>query len=359
MWLQALYNGDKYWQIGFDGENLVTRYGKINGKIRESKRKVYTNNSGRNLQEQALLEANQKFIKQMRKGYSNEECTITVTKPMLANEFDIKKIRAFPILVQPKIDGIRSIVDKTLTMRSKEGREQLYLHQIKEELSKLFQFIDCILDGELYVHGWEFTKLVSAIRTENVMNELNPYVCYYIFDIITDNMSAYDRYLYLFTAFENYKQTHGEPKYLYLLPTYTVNTLEELTNLHNIFVNNGYEGAMIRHTAGCNRNGIPLTTYRSTRCDNLLKYKMFKDEEGVIIDVIEENGTEKELSLFMIRDIRGNEFVVRPRGNFEQRKEWYRNRDRLIGKKYTFRYFELSEYGVPRFPIGVIIRDYE
>lgn len=359
MWLQPLYNKDKYWQIGFDGENLVTRYGKINGKIRESKRKVYVNSSGRNLQEQALLEANQKYTKQVRKGYSNEQTAISIIKPMLANEFDVKKIQSYPILVQPKIDGIRSIVDKSLTMRSKEGREQLYLQQIKDELKKLFEIIDCVLDGELYVHGWEFTKLVSAIRTEKTMNELNQYVCYYIFDIITNDVSAYDRYCYLQKAFETYKQLHNEPKYLYLLPTYLVNSIEELTQLHNHFVDNGYEGAMIRHTGGQNRNGTSLTIYRPTRCDNLLKFKSFKDEEGEIINVIEENGTENELCLFVIRDIRGNEFVVRPRGSFEQRKEWYRNRNKLIGKKYTYRYFELSEYGVPRFPIGVTLRDYE
>jgi DNA ligase-1 len=37
----------------------------------------------------------------------------------------------------------------------------------------------------------------------------------------------------------------------------------------------------------------------------------------------------------------------------------YKRGDSLIGKYLTVTYQELSEYGVPRFPVGKTIRDYE
>ena len=373
VWLKPLFKDNNYWQIGFDGENLVTRYGKVNGVIRETKRKVLLNNSGRTMYEQALLEANQKYNKQEHKGYSNELTTITqYPKPMLANDFDNSKIKAYPILVQPKIDGVRSIcrlMNNKVHMRSKEGNEQLHMDQIRDELIKLFAFLpqNVDIDGELYVHGWSFNKLISAVRTGQITkstkkvrdkNPLNELVNYYIFDLMLD-LSAIDRVTLLTNAFNKYIETYNKPKFIVLVPTYIANSYEELIQLHNYFVSEHYEGAMIRHTCGFSRNSMDLTKYRDKRCDNLLKLKVFKDEEGIIVDVIEENGVESNLALFVIKDIRDNVFTVRPKGTFEQRKEWFKNKQDIIGKKYTFRYFELSDHNIPRFPVGIAIRDYE
>jgi len=36
-----------------------------------------------------------------------------------------------------------------------------------------------------------------------------------------------------------------------------------------------------------------------------------------------------------------------------------KNLDDLIGKKLTVRYQEKSEDGIPIFPVGIVVRDYE
>ena len=51
------------------------------------------------------------------------------------------------------------------------------------------------------------------------------------------------------------------------------------------------------------------------------------------------------------------EFRVRPRGTIEQRKEWFKNGKKYIGKMLTVIYQELSEQNVPRFPVGKAIRE--
>ena len=69
-------------------------------------------------------------------------------------------------------------------------------------------------------------------------------------------------------------------------------------------------------------------------------------------------GTEDGAVKFLIRDIRGNEFYVRPKGSLEIRRKWLKNINNLKGKLMTIRYQELSEHGIPRFAVA-ILRDYE
>ena len=84
-----------------------------------------------------------------------------------------------------------------------------------------------------------------------------------------------------------------------------------------------------------------------------------EEEEGEIIGIDEGKGREKGIALITVRDPRGNEFNVRPAATFEQRKVWFDHPDLIIGKKMTYQFQNLSEFGVPRFPVGKDIRDYE
>ena len=90
-----------------------------------------------------------------------------------------------------------------------------------------------------------------------------------------------------------------------------------------------------------------------------MKVKEFFDEEGSIIEVSDGEGREKGLALFNVRNNTGKLFNVRPKGNFSQRAFWFTHPEECIGKRYTYRYFELTEYGIPRFPVGIAFRDYE
>ena len=67
----------------------------------------------------------------------------------------------------------------------------------------------------------------------------------------------------------------------------------------------------------------------------------------------------KDCVLFIVRNRRGHTFVVRPRGSFELRRQWMKDINSIIGKKLTVRYQELTDDGIPRFPVGISIRDYE
>jgi len=91
----------------------------------------------------------------------------------------------------------------------------------------------------------------------------------------------------------------------------------------------------------------------------MMKYKEFKDEEVEIIGFEVGTGTEEGAIIYQVKDEREKIFTVRPRGSVEERRKLYKNKEKLLGLKLTIRYQELSEYGVPRFPVAVAVRDYE
>ena len=57
----------------------------------------------------------------------------------------------------------------------------------------------------------------------------------------------------------------------------------------------------------------------------------------------------------------GATFKVKPEGDDEYRKQLYKDRVKYSGKMLTVRFFEwtTSIPAVPRFPVGIAIRDYE
>jgi DNA ligase-1 len=50
---------------------------------------------------------------------------------------------------------------------------------------------------------------------------------------------------------------------------------------------------------------------------------------------------------------------VRPKGTIEDRRDIFKKAQSYVGKKLTVKYQELTDDGIPRFPIGLAIRDYE
>jgi DNA ligase-1 len=50
---------------------------------------------------------------------------------------------------------------------------------------------------------------------------------------------------------------------------------------------------------------------------------------------------------------------VKPEGTIKERERYYREREEYMGKQLTVRFQNLTALGVPRFPVGVTIRDYE
>ena len=399
-----MHGGTSVWQIGFDEYNceliivhgtIITSKG-IPGIIQTTKSKIKTNNSGRNIQQQAILQARKKYIDKWKDGYKppGESLPPKFNNciPMLAQKyipkFDINdkltsNITRFPVSTMPKIDGIRCLIKKvgpTITTpnvdntvdinvnvqsRSRKNTIWPHLHHIKDELSNFFMYLpeNTELDGELCIQNLPFTELTSIVKTfKHKLHKDHNKLKYYIFDIIeSDKRTWEDRYILLVNALYKYLEDGYTNNTFTILQSYTANSDSEILEQHKKFINDGYEGIMIRKYAGTNPTDkdIKDSQYKPNRSTNLLKYKEFIDEEAEVIGGVPCEGNEEGAIKFIIRDIRGNEIMIRPRGSIQIRKKWMNDIFKLIGSFVTIRYQELSEHNVPRFPVIVCVRDYE
>jgi len=391
--LETLYkldlnNSFRFWRISHileeDEHYLFIEHGVDGGAIVSSKNKIVENNSGRSIKQQGELEARSRYKDKFREGYrpqgvidSNDK--IDRVEPMLANkwisktEFDKRKKEykskvtlkdlsvgfkkaSYPCGCQPKLDGIRAMAryntDNTISLLSRgRNNEFAFLDHIKNELKEFYPYLPCdvIIDGELYKHDWKFEYLTSVVKTSKNKKNDNKEVEYHIFDFMDKSKPYSERHKILNEAYESYIKNNTETK-LKIVEYVIVEKDEDVEECHKIYFEKGYEGVMIRDLK---------SKYTHGRSNNILKYKTFIDEETEVIGVENAKGTEEGKAILKVRDERGNEFSIRMRASFEERIKWLKDPSLVIGKNVTIRYQELSTYNVPRFPVGVAIRDYE
>ncbi len=366
----------RFWQMGFDpfdstGPCVRTRYGLTDGKHTPAMRAITVNSSGRNLLRQAILQLKSDYNDKMHEGYSWSGIVSTSKRQI---KVALAKVYGPPdkpgasrlnftkgVAIQPKLDGVRHLVfvDTNtsvgrLVQLSRKNRPRESMTILETELKRLFEHPELVgmcLDGELFVKGLGMNRIASIVSSVSKIHKDIGDIRYHIFDLACDSqLSFIDRYNILRRAFHSYQTKYGEPVYLKLVPCYALQNHEEIWVATQAFLADGYEGGVVRKLDA---------SYKGSRSCNLLKVKIFVDEEAAIIGIEDGEGREKGLAIWRVRDIRGNEFRVRPRGTHEKRKEWFDYPAGLIGKQATIRYFELTEYNIPRFPVGICIRDYD
>lgn len=375
----------KYWEICVKKDieeewyNIITEYGMLGTNKPAIAIKTITD--GKNIgkinetssYEQAVFEAESKWKKKKSEGM-DEMDNIDISKlninsesnnkvkvcgnnkvetrkifPMLALNFTQRNHDIiFPCYVQAKLDGVRCVVQKG-KMTSRQAKEFIHMEHIKEELK------DCpyILDGELYSDTLTFQEATGLIRKTKMTEtdkEKSKEINFVVYDVII-NKDYSERLKILTNYFEN-----NNFKYVKLLNTENCENKEEVKQFHKKYIEQGYEGVIIR-----NKKGEYQESYRSK---NLQKYKEFTDDEYKIIGFTDGTGIEKGLIIWTCETKSGSQFQVRPKGTHNERRELYNKGNIFIGKYLTVVYQELTDDGIPRFPTtksGGIgdIRDYE
>jgi ATP-dependent DNA ligase len=140
-------------------------------------------------------------------------------------------------------------------------------------------------------------------------------------------------------------------KTLRIVPVHQVENKEDIERLLYQFLENGDEGIMIRNSDS------PYEIDK--RSYNLQKYKKFMDSEYKIVGAEEGHGNDEGTVVWICVNGEGKEFNVRPKGTRDARREFYNNKESYYGKSLTVKYQELTNDGIPRFPVGITIRDYE
>jgi len=171
----------------------------------------------------------------------------------------------------------------------------------------------------------------------------------HVYDIITEDMTFEGRWDLLKKVFARFKERIGTV--LQLCKTEIAADPAAVQTKHDEYVAEGYEGIMLRNKEGLYKIG--------GRSVDLQKFKMFLDDEYEIVGFYEGEGSEKGCVLWRCVTPEGKEFGCRPQGTQEERRELFKHGSDYVGKKLTVRFQELTDDGIPRFPVGIVIRDYE
>lgn len=193
------------------------------------------------------------------------------------------------------------------------------------------------LDGELWIDRKKFQRTVSIVRRQD-KNDLWNEVRFLIFDAPAASGGFEDRMAFLKDALAT-----GAAKFARQHAQERCRSLEalrlELARIEAL----GGEGLMLRQ---------PGSNYIAGRSATLLKVKTFHDAEATVVGHQPGAGRHKgRMGALLVRLPDGTDFAIGT--GFSDRE---REHPPAIGAMVTFRYQELSDAGVPRFPSWVGIR---
>jgi len=236
--------------------------------------------------------------------------------------------------------------DGTVSIKSRKGKEFPHLNHLREE-AKSFP-VGQYVDGELYSDDLTFEQITGIVRSETLSPEKQEM-------ILKIKIRAYDSFK--IGIDEDFDVRHSAlnnviagKEHFTLVQNYIAENEADVRKFHDKFVQDGFEGVMIRNIKG--------SYEMDKRSNNLQKFKVFIDDEFEIVGYTEGTGNEAGCVVWVCKTKDGQEFSCRPRGIAAQRREWFENGEKYIGKMLTVRFFEYSsDKKIPRFPVGICPRD--
>lgn len=370
MYRMGMYGIYYAWQIGFDGKMLQTVSGTVNAP-QYSDCVVELNTTGRDINEQAFLQAKGKYKNKFYEGYQLPgDSDPPMVKVMKGHIYDNpKQIQNWPVLLSWKLNGVRTLasyVEGNISLVSYLNRSFNHLIRIREQVLILMPYLPqgSVLDGEAYLHGMCFDDIISAVKTMKKEHPQQKNIIYHIFDVvIPENPPMDDRYEILKAAHAACIADGNDLPNIKICEHWKAWNHDQVIKSMDIAVNYGFEGVVIRYSKeGIDPNDKKLwvlTQYKFGKSTHIFKVKKFYDEEGIVIRVEAATGKEKNLAILILQD--RFDFEVRIRGGTnDQRKKWLLNPSSIIGKLVTFKHVGRNpKSNVAIQPTIVAVRDYE
>jgi DNA ligase-1 len=341
-----------YWKIWTHKAVVLTEWGQVGtDKPQFEEYTAVGKNIGRSNEtspeDQAESEAQSKYDKQIRLKYVTSidaaESNLNI-KPMLAYPLDAKREKKlkFPVSVQPKYNGVRCmayrLVGGDIRLMSRGGKDYTLPH-IQNELKGKLEHGFC-LDGELYIHGMSLQTIRHHIETYTEESLQVKLVCYDCTNLPPSDQKWIDRLGELEDFF-----AAGQFEHIEFSLTRPMDSVARIKSFHDMCVEDGYEGAIIRSYVG---------VYKlAARSSDLLKYKQFQDAEFKAIGY--STGKDGVIKYICVQED-GKQFEVRPRGNEVERARLLKNADKDLGKMLTVRFQERSDDNIPLICVGIGFR---
>lgn len=281
-------------------------------------------------------------------------------KPMLASPVDFSKLSYDDLYLSPKLDGIRAIVlDGVVMSRSLKPIPN-------ENVQKRFRHLE-YYDGELIVGPANSPTVYRDTNSGVMSKDGDPDVTFHVFDHVEAPELDY------LLRWNRLRHNDG----LRVVEQRQVLSYEDMLDTEEMYLDNGYEGVMLRKGVG------PNSKYKfgraTAKSNSLLKLKRFTDSEFQIVGFEERmhNGNEAftdELGRTKRSSHQENKVgrgdlgalvLDHPAGSFTcgtgfddaLRSEIWASRDRYLGQWVKVKHFEIGSKDKPRFPVFLGFRD--
>lgn len=293
-------------------------------------------------------------------------------KPMLASDWDEKKVR-FPVIAQPKIDGVRGLfITGGMTGRSLKKHKNYYTTEyFSQECFRGF-------DGELAAESATHPSLCRITTSAVGSYDGRPFVLWHVFDYVTEEsirLPYYRRYELLSKLCNELKNSQPFRR-ISLIEGIICNNMDELLKVDSGYDSQGYEGTILRDPNGLYKSG------RSTvREGGLLRIKRFVDEDGVVVGVEEgeTNNNEQQVNelgrtyrtshkenkepngmvgRLLVKRKSGEVVTVSPGCmDHTQRRFYFENQHKILGNYIKFKHFPKGVKDKPRMAVFLSFRD--
>lgn len=284
---------------------------------------------------------------------------------MLAETVSDLNMIQYPAMVTPKLDGVR-VLKLNGHMKSRTLKP-LPNQVIAKTLENV---LPDGADGEIVVNN-SFQTTTSVVMSK-VCSGTIAGVTFYWFDYVQDSLSK--PYCERMNDLNMFTLPKCDIDIVKLCPT-LVNSAEELAKFEKECLEKGFEGVIVRSPDS------PYKCGRSTLKQQwMLKVKQFVDDEAEIVGFeellhnnneasVDERGYLKRsstkvgltggnvLGSFTVKTKDGVVFNVGTGFTEEQRRDFWKRKNELVGQYVKYKYFPIGTKDAPRHPVFVGFRD--
>ena len=272
-------------------------------------------------------------------GVAADSSIFPIDDCMLAKSFDnsngiensAQKDKVIGWLMSEKLDGLRAVYSGSgLYSRSKNK------FHVPEEF--MAEWPDLVLDGELCCGRGKFKESISLVKNHNATYEryLAENLVYSVFDapLLAGNFSE---------RIEKLKVLLAGKKHIVVLDQTKIESIEQVKEAFDSIIELKGEGLMIRKADD---------KYHYKRSSTLLKVKQFHDAEAIVIAHNTGKGKNENVCGALLCKMPSGQTFKCGSGMTQSDRE----NPPAIGATITYRYFEVTGAGRPRFPTFVRIR---
>lgn len=305
-------------------------------------------------------------------------------KPTLAVDVDWSKIK-YPCILLPKLDGVRGL-NQTGELMGRSGKKHVNI--ANTEYFTKPQYIG--FDGELTILGDTTGENLCSETSSLLRRKSDTNQCQWnLFDYVTEetaHLGYADRYQILKDKVAQLDETLTER--LQVISAHIVNSREEVEELELMYLEQGYEGIILRSSNGAYKFG--RTTQRE---GSYLRLKRFVDSEILVTGLIEGqenkniatkdkwgrsersthaenmsgNGQVGTILGTLLEDVIFNDKVIFEKGlevkvspgkmPHKDRVHYFNNPELIVGQFVKFQHFPIGIKDKPRFPTFQCFRD--